>query len=46
VIVGLNKTDPVKGAFVASNTSLAPKLAERIEGRIPKKATHRLLRPE
>jgi myo-inositol-1(or 4)-monophosphatase len=46
LIVGLNKADALKGSFVASNTSLAPKLAERIEGKIPKKATHRFLRPE
>lgn len=46
MIVGLDKADAVKGAFVASNTSLAQKLAERIEGRILKKTTHRLLRPE
>jgi myo-inositol-1(or 4)-monophosphatase len=38
-IVGLDKADPRKGDFVAGNPSLAPKLAERIEGKItvPKK---------
>jgi hypothetical protein len=33
-IVGLNKADPKQGDFVAGNHSLAPKLAERIEGKI------------
>ena len=37
-VIGLNKSDPVKGDFVAGNPSLAAKLAERIEGKIPKKA--------
>jgi myo-inositol-1(or 4)-monophosphatase len=46
MIIGFDKKDAIKGSFVASNTSLAQKLAERIEGKIPKKATHRLLRPE
>lgn len=46
LIVGLDRKDGINGAFVASNTSLAQKLAERIEGKIPKKATHRFLRPE
>jgi myo-inositol-1(or 4)-monophosphatase len=46
VIIGLNKADARKGDFVCGNTSLAPKFAERIEGKIPKKTTHRLLRPE
>jgi hypothetical protein len=46
MIIGLDKKDALKGSFVASNTSLAQKLAERIDGRIPKKTTHRLLRPE
>ncbi len=46
MIIGLNRSDAIKGAFVASNTSLAQKLAERIEGRVPKKAANRLLRPE
>lgn len=38
VVTGLNKSDPMKGDFVAANTSLAPKLAEVIEGRIRKPA--------
>jgi myo-inositol-1(or 4)-monophosphatase len=46
VVIGLNKADARKGDFVAGNPSLAPKFAERIEGKIPKKTTHRLLRPE
>ena len=46
MLQGLNKKDPLKGDFVAANPSLAPKLAERIEGKITKKTTHRLLRPE
>ena len=46
MIIGLDKKDALKGSFVASNTSIAQKLAERIEGKIPKKTTHRLLRPE
>ncbi len=37
VILGLDKSDPVKGDFVVANTSLAPKMAERIEGKIPVK---------
>jgi myo-inositol-1(or 4)-monophosphatase len=37
-VVGLDKADPKKGDFVAGNPSLAPKLAERIEGKVaPKK---------
>ena len=36
-VIGLNQSDPVKGDFVAGNPSLAAKLAERIEGKIPKK---------
>jgi myo-inositol-1(or 4)-monophosphatase len=36
VIIGLDKKDATKGSFVTANTSLAPKLAERIEGRITK----------
>jgi myo-inositol-1(or 4)-monophosphatase len=46
VVQGLNKADARKGDFVAGNVSIAPKLAERIEGKIPKKTTHRFLRPE
>jgi myo-inositol-1(or 4)-monophosphatase len=46
VVHGLDKADPRKGDFVAGNISIAPKLVERIEGKIPKKSTHRLLRPE
>ncbi|HVY89312.1 MAG TPA: inositol monophosphatase family protein [Hyphomonadaceae bacterium] len=38
MIIGLNKQDASKGSFVASNTSLAQKLAERIEGKIPRSA--------
>jgi myo-inositol-1(or 4)-monophosphatase len=45
-ILGLNKKDALNGDFVAANPSLAAKLAERIEGKIIKKTTHRLLRPE
>ncbi|MBI1362238.1 MAG: inositol monophosphatase [Alphaproteobacteria bacterium] len=33
-VIGLNKADPRKGDFVAGNPSLAPKLAERIEGKV------------
>ncbi len=39
MIVGLDRKDPLKGAFVAANTSLAPKLAEIVEGRLRKPAT-------
>jgi myo-inositol-1(or 4)-monophosphatase len=39
VVTGLNKSDPFKGSFVAANTSLAPKLAETIEGKLKKPAT-------
>ncbi|HEX5007502.1 MAG TPA: inositol monophosphatase family protein [Hyphomonadaceae bacterium] len=46
MILGLDRKDAIKGSFVASNTSLAQKLAERIEGKVPKKTAHRLLRPE
>jgi myo-inositol-1(or 4)-monophosphatase len=51
MVVGLNKQDATRGSFVASNVSLAPKLAERIEGKIPKAVARgatgrRLLRPE
>jgi myo-inositol-1(or 4)-monophosphatase len=46
VVTGLNKSAPMKGDFVAANTSLAPKLAEVIEGKIRKPAaTHPKLRP-
>jgi len=38
MVTGLDKSDPFKGSFVASNTSLTPKLAEVIEGRIRKPA--------
>ncbi len=37
VVVGLDKSDPFKGDFVAGTPSLAPKLAERIEGKVPTK---------
>ncbi len=46
MVTGLNKADATKGSFVAANPSLAPKLAERIEGKITKPKGHRLLRPE
>src|SRR5262249_22728877 len=36
-VVGLNGADPMKGDFVAGNPSLAPKLAERLEGKVPAK---------
>lgn len=36
MIIGLNKADPMKGSFVAANTSLAQKLADTVEGRIRK----------
>jgi myo-inositol-1(or 4)-monophosphatase len=50
MIVGLDKKDAAKGSFVAANTSLAPKLAERIEGKIPRPTAtgstgRKLLRP-
>jgi myo-inositol-1(or 4)-monophosphatase len=46
VVTGLNKSVPMKGDFVAANTSLAPKLAEVIEGKLRKPAaTHPKLRP-
>jgi myo-inositol-1(or 4)-monophosphatase len=34
VVLGLDKQDPALGSLVAGNSSLAPKLAERIEGKI------------
>src|SRR5262249_33674104 len=37
-VVGLNGKDPIKGDLVVGNPSLANKLAERIEGKIPKAA--------
>ena len=37
-IVGLNGKDPRQGDFVVGNPSLAPKIAERIEGKTPKKS--------
>jgi myo-inositol-1(or 4)-monophosphatase len=51
VVQGLDKADARKGDFVAGNISIAPKLVERIEGKIPSKAGigktgRRLLRPE
>jgi myo-inositol-1(or 4)-monophosphatase len=46
-VVGLDKTDPMKGDFVVGNPSLAPKLAERIEGKVKgKTASAPLLRPK
>ncbi|OYX45867.1 MAG: inositol monophosphatase [Alphaproteobacteria bacterium 32-64-14] len=45
VIIGLDKQDARKGAFACANTSLAPKLAETVEGKIRKPATHPKLRP-
>lgn len=38
MVIGLDKSDPFKGSFVAANTSLAPKLAETVEGKIRKPA--------
>jgi myo-inositol-1(or 4)-monophosphatase len=38
VVTGLDKTDAAKGSFVASNTSLAPKLIELVEGKLRKPA--------
>ncbi len=51
VVIGLDGKDATKGSFVAANTSLAQKLAERVEGRLLKTAAagktgRRLLRPE
>jgi myo-inositol-1(or 4)-monophosphatase len=46
MVIGLDKKDATKGSFVAANPSLAPKLAERIEGKIAKPKGHKLLRPE
>jgi myo-inositol-1(or 4)-monophosphatase len=45
-VISLGKADAREGDFVAANPSLAPKLAERIQGKVPKRTTHRLLRPE
>jgi len=46
VITGLGKSVPMKGDFVAANTSLAPKLVEVIEGKLKKPAPgHPKLRP-
>ena len=38
MVIGLDKADPFKGSFAAANTSLAPKLAETVEGKIRKPA--------
>ena len=38
MVIGLDKSDPFKGSFVAANTSLSQKLAETIEGKIKKPA--------
>jgi myo-inositol-1(or 4)-monophosphatase len=38
-VIGLNKADPMTGAFAAANPSLAPKLVERIEGTVPTRKT-------
>ncbi|HOY79172.1 MAG TPA: inositol monophosphatase family protein, partial [Hyphomonadaceae bacterium] len=38
MVIGLDKSDPFKGSFVAANTSLAQKLSETIEGKIKKPA--------
>jgi myo-inositol-1(or 4)-monophosphatase len=38
MVIGLDKADPIKGSFVAANTSLAPKLAETVEGKLKKPA--------
>jgi myo-inositol-1(or 4)-monophosphatase len=46
VITGLGRSVPMKGDFVAANTSLAPKLVEVIEGKLKKPAPgHPKLRP-
>lgn len=45
-VIGLDKSDPRKGDFVAGNPSLAAKLAERLEGRLPRPRNRPLLRPE
>ncbi len=38
MVIGLDKSGPFKGSFVAANTSLAQKLSETIEGKIKKPA--------
>jgi len=45
VVIGLDKQDPRKGSFACANTSLAPKLAETVEGKIRKPTGHPKLRP-
>lgn len=46
LIHGLDRKEASLGSFVAANTSLAPKLAERVEGRLKKPAAaHPKLRP-
>jgi myo-inositol-1(or 4)-monophosphatase len=45
-VIGLDKSDPRKGDLVAGNPSLAAKLAERLEGRLPRPRNRPLLRPE
>jgi myo-inositol-1(or 4)-monophosphatase len=34
-VIGLNGAEPIKGDLVVGNPSLAPKLSERIEGKVP-----------
>jgi myo-inositol-1(or 4)-monophosphatase len=36
-VVGLGGADPIKGDFVAGNVSIAPKIAERLDGKVPVK---------
>lgn len=36
-VIGLDKSDPAKGDFVAGNPSLAAKLGDLIEGKVPRK---------
>lgn len=46
MVIGLDKKDPTRGSFVAANTSLAPKIAEQVEGKLKKPAaSHPKLRP-
>jgi myo-inositol-1(or 4)-monophosphatase len=40
-IIGLDGAPPLQGSLVAANPSLAPKLAERIEGRVPPRSATR-----
>ncbi len=38
MVIGLDKKDAARGSFVAANTSLAPKIAELVEGKLKKPA--------